>query len=657
MNASLAARLRGRAQRELVGRRHRRRGTYGGGVAATVRPLLGDLRLPGPLPALAPTAARYTEGWFDLLGSGWRPFTTAVGGLDWHTDVLSGHRWDPATWHRDLDITPRVGVDVKLPWELGRLQHLPQLALAARYGNEPDSCRRAIEDHLVDFVTSNPPGRGVQWGCAMDAGIRVANILLTVDLLGDDLPPRAQSLVAASVDAHARFILANLEWTRAARGNHYLADVCGLLWAAAHLEDHDAADAWLCLAARELQGETRRQFDRDGANREGSTSYHRLSSEMVVWTTAVLLALPAERLRSLRPRASDIDDVPPSLRDRPLSPDDVAVAPSHLRAIARMPDLSRAAGGDGRSVAQIGDNDSGRFVKVAPAFLPLTVGDVKARYANLDGYRLLPDDEIYWWEDPTDHRHLGAAVQGLLGAPGDDLDGAIVHAYVRHARPAPRLASSVTVRVAARPTNLGDGARRETSIVPGGADLLDDVETVAFVPFGLYVWRSRRLFLAVRCGPVGQDGTGGHDHRDQLSVELRVDGMPWFRDPGSATYTRHPDVRNAYRSAGAHAGPAPGPPEDWDRAGGLFTLGPLAAPGIPRRYAPASFVGECAGVVRSVDLRADRIDIVDVIPGGTPCQLVVRSAAAAALITRPVPFSPGYGWQERVSGREGRPRP
>ena len=662
MTAHLAQRVRARLHRQRVQYRDRRRATIAVPPPQVVlRPLLGHLELPPPAGALPWTAARHAAGWFDLLGSGWRPFTAGEL-IDWHTDALSGHRWDPATWHTDIDRTPGPGIDVKLPWELGRLQHLPQLALAYRHATagapgfaEPEVYRLAIERQLVDFVTHNPPGRGVQWGCAMDAGIRVTNMLLALDVLatgGAALSPSVETLVTASVHAHAAFIVANLEWTRSARTNHYLADVCGLVWAAGHLDGSREADSWLCLAARELQAETRRQFDRDGAAREGSTSYHRLSAEMVVWSTAVLLALPEERISALRPRPRDIADVPLALQRPALAAGDVVPGRSHLRLVARMPDLTTAvtrAGG----VALIGDNDSGRFVKPAPAYRDRTVAETVARYANLDGYDLLPAEETYWWEDLADHRHLTSAVDGLFGSAGADVDGVLVNAYARRRPPPPPAAtSSLHVHIGhARPPAEPAGATHTTVVLPGGDDLLAGLETRAFVTFGLYVWRSSRLFLAVRCGPVGQEGLGGHDHRDQLAVELAIDDVPWFRDPGSATYTRDPDLRNAYRSATAHAGPDRSP-EDWSRAPGLFQLGVLAQEGVPRWYGAAGFAGELRGsgpqAVRTIDLHRDRLVITDHLHRGAGGEVVLRSPADAARLMAPsVPYSPGYGWQER----------
>jgi hypothetical protein len=175
----------------------------------------------------------------------------------------------------------------------------------------------------------------------------------------------------------------------------------------------------------------------------------------------------------------------------------------------------------------------------------------------------------------------------------------------------------------------------------------------------LYVWRSDRLFLTVRCGPIGQDGRGGHDHLDQLSLELVIDGVPWFVDPGSPTYTRDPEVRNAYRSARAHVGSGSDHGEDWAANPGLFALIGLAQPGVPEWFNRTGFVGSQrhpdGTVIRSIDLSSDRLAIVDVLPTGSPRSVLLESAADAARFFPPaVPFSPGYGWQERgVRGGQG----
>ena len=52
--------------------------------------------------------------------------------IDWQLDFKSGFRWDEKTWYMDVSIGKHLGADIKVPWELSRLQHLPQLAISYR---------------------------------------------------------------------------------------------------------------------------------------------------------------------------------------------------------------------------------------------------------------------------------------------------------------------------------------------------------------------------------------------------------------------------------------------------------------------------------------------------------------------------------------------
>ena len=46
-----------------------------------------------------------------------------------------------------------------------------------------------------------------------------------------------------------------------------------------------------------------------------------------------------------------------------------------------------------------------------------------------------------------------------------------------------------------------------------------DYEAYAYPEFGIFIWRNESEYLSIRCGPVGQNGVGGHSHYDQLSIE------------------------------------------------------------------------------------------------------------------------------------------
>jgi heparinase II/III-like protein len=73
-----------------------------------------------------------------------------------------------------------------------------------------------------------------------------------------------------------------------------------------------------------------------------------------------------------------------------------------------------------------------------------------------------------------------------------------------------------------------------------------------FAEGGFYVLRTARSRCIVRCGPVGLHGAGSHDHNDQLSYELSVDGIPLISDSGTFTYTRDLAERFAFRGTAAH---------------------------------------------------------------------------------------------------------
>ena len=52
--------------------------------------------------------------------------------IDWQLDVKSGFRWNSKLWYKAQGSLSknRKGVDIKIPWELSRLQHLPSLGFS-----------------------------------------------------------------------------------------------------------------------------------------------------------------------------------------------------------------------------------------------------------------------------------------------------------------------------------------------------------------------------------------------------------------------------------------------------------------------------------------------------------------------------------------------
>ncbi len=569
--------------------------------------------------------------------------------IDWQLDFRSGFRWSERTWYRDIQFMGMPGRDIKLPWELARMQHLPQLALAAhlaRRGAEgfegPDRYEREFRNQVLDFVATNPPRFGVNWAIAMDVAIRATNWLVAWDLFrasGTTFDPAFESILAASIRDHGRFVVANIEWFEI-HGNHYLADVCGLLFIAAYLPGDRETDAWLAFAGRELLLEVEHQFWRDGANFEASTAYHRLGAEMVAWSVGLLLALPDDRLRafadhpaarygSARPLSSDPIPTPLDVggRKRPIP----SWLPDRLRRMALFTrDVTKPSG----RVAQIGDNDSGRFLRLLPA---LREGR----------------------EDSLDHRNLVATIDAIVGGDAPSgTDGSLMQALLGRAR----LPMDPSTDAAARDVRVGDDAvfnelaghardatndhRRTVTIAVDGGGLLDGLEQVAYPDFGFWLFRSQRLWLGVRCGPIGQQGNGGHAHNDQLGIELSIDGTDWLRDPGTYIYTAAPEQRNAYRAAAAHTGPSYADREPARLDIDLFTLGGESEARCeywgPKRFAGQlrSPGGRRLGCI--VEVRGDAV-VVRHWSVGAPLAGAHGDDVDWRALRPNVPFSPGYG--------------
>ena len=97
-----------------------------------------------------------TQRLWRLIDAGYQP-------IDWHVDFKSGWRWASTSWHRDIAGGP-LGADLKVPWELARLQHLPQLAVASEYaqktkGFPPAEVLRAeYRNQLLDFTPRTHQG-------------------------------------------------------------------------------------------------------------------------------------------------------------------------------------------------------------------------------------------------------------------------------------------------------------------------------------------------------------------------------------------------------------------------------------------------------------------------------------------------------------------
>jgi hypothetical protein len=384
------------------------------------------------------------------------------------------------------------------------------------------------------------------------------------------------------------------------------------------------------------------QFHDDGSNFEASVCYHRLSAEMALWAFALLANLPEHKLSVLMdPHRYAVRRMPRLTHSPfPLHPipgsDKASPVPSWCwERLSKMAAFSEALTRPDGLVVQFGDNDSGRFITLC--------GSEQFRAAN--------DPSAPGWS--LDHLALVTSIRNLVGETGsssltDDPGANIIRNFAGLGKAClrPSYWGTPIENVADEETWFDCLAMYEKAATKSRAvdrftarhhGLLEGFQRKAFLGMGCFVFRSQRLFLAVRCGEIGVAGLGAHAHCDQLAIELVIDGEDCVRDPGTYLYTASPQARNTYRCSAAHHVPHVIGREPANLELGLFDLHG-AAEGECLYFGPRGFVGRHSGygtwVYRIVSLSSISVTVFDF----SEDTLNLTSSRP-----KPLPFSPAYG--------------
>lgn len=533
----------------------------------------------------------YCNHEFDLLGSGWQHIsynmepkgfckvkysslsmsyygniarkrlkhkcTSSYIPINWFVDYRSGFffaPWKYSSWKKCYSIMDKkYGVDIKCPWELGRFYHFVQMAVLAI---ADESLRENIiieyKNELNDFIEMNPVGKTVQWTCPMDVSIRVVNLLIAYDIFMQldkkhYLDKRFQFDFLRHIKDSLDFIIANLEYGgKGAGSNHYLANITGIIFAAAYMPANDWTNACVVFGVQELIEQFAEQFHDEGTNFEGSTSYHRLSTEFILYSTALVYGVLKtdkkrvfgeychERIKWLKKEKfqkydlSDVDFFPKWF------------VPRLYRAGIFTKTILKSNG----EIVQIGDNDSGRLLKLTPM---IDTTDNKMEENDLAHGNLLSamggifsSGEFFDWKAclPLESSFISALSGRKLfhGDFGTVKDKKFTNRKIDREK-----------YIYSKETILFQADNKLNY-----ASLLDNACVHSFDKFGIIILRSKRVFISLVIDTARNVFYSGHIHNDKLSIEVMVDGKYITRDPGTYTYTAAPEIRDKFRSARAH---------------------------------------------------------------------------------------------------------
>ena len=456
--------------------------------------------------------------------------------LEWQWDFKNNYLFSVMQRSNRLVINESSGYDIKVPWELARCQHLPFLARLYRISKD-NRYKNEVLCEILDFIANNPVGYGVNWKCTMDVAIRVSNWIMALDLIHWNDKNSITDIISKSIYQHCIFIRYNLEDQRGYRGNHYLADIVGLLYSSTFFKPIDNIRKIQEFSIEQLFLSIDEQFYDDGGNFESSLPYHRLSIELVVYGLWRLLIV-AENNNLLHQYCKKIEKYSRQIQ-------------KVGKALGVMIDSIKPNG----NIYQLGDNDSGHLFRF------YRFGSMCSRkfYANKYNRRV---NVSVWDENELNCDEIKDVINAVLGLKTNScfFDGLVRNIFCTNGISQLLLE---TFRETQKPTYKRSDRNNEMTLSYKTRKIielhknviLDDAQPFYYPNFGLVGLKNSTLYLGVSLTDVGQNGRGGHTHNDKLSYELFFDGIDYQSDPGTYVYTVSRDWRNMFRSALAHNSP------------------------------------------------------------------------------------------------------
>lgn len=206
---------------------------------------------------------------------------------NWHKDYQSGFTWPLISYNKIWDHTPEK-VDLKYPWELSSLFHLFPIATAYAMTREKKLCDFYLS-HLNHWMESNPCPYGVNWCNPMVVSLRLIILIETSSLFNGAFSVENRESIEMGIWQHLLFIVNNLENLGISPANHYLTEIVGVLWGAMYFDESNLLIRLLRKwVLHTLDHEMMRQVFPDGMSFEGSVSYHRLVTELLLYSAILL---------------------------------------------------------------------------------------------------------------------------------------------------------------------------------------------------------------------------------------------------------------------------------------------------------------------------------------------------------------------------------
>ncbi|MFH1293229.1 MAG: alginate lyase family protein, partial [Pseudomonadota bacterium] len=183
--------------------------------------------------------------------------------IKWNFSETKDMRWPDYHYARIKYRPGNPYGDVRINWELNRLQFLPQMAVT----NE--TLARTI---ITDWLEKNPYVHGPSYLSSMEVALRWISIYWAVCLFKESLETSLQQSVTGLALASGEFIESRLS-THSSAGNHLIVEAVGLFWIGKALQKEKIGNEWIEKARKILWEQVLVQLNSDGTNQEQSFWY------------------------------------------------------------------------------------------------------------------------------------------------------------------------------------------------------------------------------------------------------------------------------------------------------------------------------------------------------------------------------------------------
>lgn len=501
--------------------------------------------------------------------------------IDWQKDFKSNYRWNVNKLSKRIKFLNIKNTDVKIPWELARMQHLPQLALYAckikkKNYSKAQKIFLEFKNQLIDFVSSNPPNYGVNWICTMDVSIRISNLLVAKDIFNSSgffFSQSVEQIFISTLHDHKSFILNNLEYS-SYRNNHYLSNICGLAVIARYLPQDALSNNLIAFVSQELNKEIYFQFNEDGSSIEGSTCYHKFSMEMLFYSTAIIISFGSKRLSKIKktidPKYLKKSILSPRLKKNLFSLYKIDKNISTCKFLSPFPnryfkrllkinDFFLNTVIDDKQIIQIGDNDSGKFFNFTPVFYNKKINNINKKnyFENRESTTYITDILRAWGLNYNSSFKNKNTFEYIF-----------TKSLLKKIKFKNTIISSSSIiknenfeRKSKEFYKLKNNYIKDKYLYqkiysfPFKLSKKDYIKHFKYENFGIYIWKNKNLFLSLRAVKNYDKKFTSHNHFDQLSNILILNKKIKITDPGTYCYSGNKKRRNYFRSYNAHFSP------------------------------------------------------------------------------------------------------